>query len=1025
MPLQRRSEPALNEKYEGVEMTTIRERIQRFGTYDLLRKSVIDSILQARDEQRVCIFVNTPIEAEKWRRYIADNVSTAAFKTDVMTFTDFVKANWVLFGDDRRIVDDAHRTAAIAYCLQHANFDERYGEGDERFSPTTRGSVEVLSKAAKELFYHEGVDDTLRAKAEEHKVGAVRTLLEYSDLLKERRFIEPGEAIWLLLANAELMRREDVYAFVGTEYLLPAEEEFAVRSNALAVELDPVGDSESPGIPQLAARLYSSDGKIDPSEKICFAYSSGPNAEIPLLASIIEEILVANPNTVIRVADSDAQDLYLRLSPVLGQLGISSRSLIEWDFRKSDAGRAFSALNYGFRKNRGVDRLEMLALLFDYASGPFCKCSIGQARSLDKEAKEDRSITYEDYIRRLTVEDGGIGCKFTRQMLGLLQSGDLEGALKALYYKAIRIKESNARTFSSSLHGEINVTLAKKAWESAKYLKDYELSPDIQEDIIMSMDCYKTESSVGVDGAVRSEASVEFTRFLGQPYDDVDVCVVTRMDSDGMPAASDGDPIDFLFAYLGLEREDRIQKRLRDSFKRTLLQTRDRIVFHANLHDAESAPIRAGILLEEVYDSLPEVPPELLLDQSLGYRETDGFVPARARYYQEQSGSKVTFLSEDDLGLLGIGSKHIETESIPGIFKSKGFGLSETGRLNITTRAGADMSYSASAMESYLNCPYQWFASYPIRVDSFEAENDARSRGSFVHAVLELTYCTLFEKGEARVTPSNLIFAQQIMNEAFNTIMDDPDRFLPEGALVIQTMLDKYRIEELREPLMKTLEMDSSLFPSFRPMLLEEEYFDENAADYAGHKFVGKIDRVDVDESGNAIVIDYKGSAAAAYSPRVSPDAPDEGMVVQHPQALIYASMVQKRHPELKVVGAVYHSYRKAEIAGLIDCTALPADEIGDVTNRCFCWHERTPIDLESPLVDRDEQASITRMLDATRCMDIRSCASFGDALDACELLISKQIERLQAGYVDPCVLNDDSCRYCPVARTCDYSCAR
>ena len=116
----------------------------------------------------------------------------------------------LLFGDDRRIIDSVHRTAAVAHCLQRS--EEILGSADsqEKLPPLTGGSVGVLAKAAREVFYHQDARRILKHKAAEGKVGSVRVLNDYADLLDERRLIEIGTAIWELMANAKLMGRNDL-----------------------------------------------------------------------------------------------------------------------------------------------------------------------------------------------------------------------------------------------------------------------------------------------------------------------------------------------------------------------------------------------------------------------------------------------------------------------------------------------------------------------------------------------------------------------------------------------------------------------------------------------------------------------------------------------------------------------------------------------------------------------------------------------------------------------------------------------
>ena len=86
--------------------------------------------------------------------------------------------------------------------------------------------------------------------------------------------------------------------------------------------------------------------------------------------------------------------------------------------------------------------------------------------------------------------------------------------------------------------------------------------------------------------------------------------------------------------------------------------------------------------------------------------------------------------------------------------------------------------------------------------------------------------------------------------------------------------------------------------------------------EYGGALLVGKVDRIDVDDEGNAVIVDYKGSVKASHQ--------IAGKTIEAPgkvQALMYAQAI-KRQLGLNVVGAFYVSYGSTPaIAGACDAS--------------------------------------------------------------------------------------------------------
>jgi ATP-dependent helicase/DNAse subunit B len=146
---------------------------------------------------------------------------------------------------------------------------------------------------------------------------------------------------------------------------------------------------------------------------------------------------------------------------------------------------------------------------------------------------------------------------------------------------------------------------------------------------------------------------------------------------------------------------------------------------------------------------------------------------------------------------------------------------------------------SPTALESYLQCPFQYFGSRLIRLKTAPLAPDKRldflTQGNIVHEVLSSWWserpdiAALFEEVFARHAAEKRILTSYQTERARNTMLDDLRKFAAE---------------------------DSWPRAGFHSQM--EEKFEFEIA--PGVAIVGKIDRLDVTDDGRAFVIDYKYS---------------------------------------------------------------------------------------------------------------------------------------------------------------------
>src|SRR6185312_336448 len=88
-------------------------------------------------------------------------------------------------------------------------------------------------------------------------------------------------------------------------------------------------------------------------------------------------------------------------------------------------------------------------------------------------------------------------------------------------------------------------------------------------------------------------------------------------------------------------------------------------------------------------------------------------------------------------------------------------GLSDEDLLE---RLGSQAAFSASALETFADCPVKWLVERLLNPEALEPDPEAMVRGRYAHEVLELTLARLRERtGSRRVTRQNLAEAERIL----------------------------------------------------------------------------------------------------------------------------------------------------------------------------------------------------------------------------------------------------------------------
>ncbi len=176
--------------------------------------------------------------------------------------------------------------------------------------------------------------------------------------------------------------------------------------------------------------------------------------------------------------------------------------------------------------------------------------------------------------------------------------------------------------------------------------------------------------------------------------------------------------------------------------------------------------------------------------------------------------------------------------------------------------------WSASSIERWVACPVAWFVDRLLDPASFEPEAEPLARGGLAHAALKDTLEGLRrETGSAKVTPASLALARELLARA---LRENEPRYPLSVTVERRVAVRRGLHADLERYLEHAAALDGPLAP--RELELGFGFSGEDEHGEAselpafelggGVRMRGRIDRIDVEPGGDAVVIDYKASSA-------------------------------------------------------------------------------------------------------------------------------------------------------------------
>ncbi len=323
-----------------------------------------------------------------------------------------------------------------------------------------------------------------------------------------------------------------------------------------------------------------------------------------------------------------------------------------------------------------------------------------------------------------------------------------------------------------------------------------------------------------------------------------------------------------------------------------------------------------------------------------------------------------TVFRADIIGMAGIksASEYKPTESIPAAIPS------------------VRREFSVTELDDYINCPYDYYIKHVLRIEPLEEVTEDISpldRGSKVHGILKKFYDEAF--GKRPITRENRDEARVILKKLADASFDreaDTFRNRREKERFVNVMAERFldAEEEFWKQGMRPEYLEQKI-ERYRLVLSSGEEVDVSA----------KIDRIDVDESGNFIIVDYKTG-----------DYPESKKGVEQKifQLPVYAVMARQalsgKEPALnKPIGLAYYDLKGKNKGSARDVVLYNTEARDD-----------HPVSKPqtSPKSAEDFETILKQSMDKAR----------------------KTVEGILAGNFSAAPQDENKCRYCPNEIMCE-----